>query len=62
MNTPACLLCSRTSDVVPLIALEYRGATLRVCTQHLPVIIHDPASLAGLLPGAEQLEPSSHRD
>lgn len=57
-----CLLCDRGSDVVPLITIEYRGSTLRICSQHLPVLIHDPGQLAGLLPGAEALTPSEHKD
>lgn len=62
MEKPACLLCSRTSDATPLLALEYRESTLRICPQHLPILIHDPASLIGVLPGAESLEPSAHHD
>ena len=62
MDAPACLFCQRSADATPLLTLEYRGATFRICTQHLPVLIHDPASLIGILPGAEQLEPSSHQD
>jgi len=58
----ACLFCVRTSDDVPLIAIEYRGATYRICSQHLPVLIHDPAQLIGALPGAEELRPSDHQD
>jgi hypothetical protein len=57
-----CLLCHRGPEVVPLISLEYRGDTLRICPQHLPVLIHDPGQLIGLLPGAEDLQPSAHHD
>lgn len=59
---PACLLCERTSDVTPLLTLEYKGGTVRICPQHLPVLIHDPQQLVGILPGAESLEPSAHKD
>ena len=62
MDKNACLLCERTSQVTPLITLEYQGAQLKICPQHLPVLIHDPASLIGILPGAETLQPSSHKD
>ncbi len=62
MASNTCLFCQRGSDVVPLLALEYRGATIRICAQHLPVLIHDPGQLVGLLPGAEELEPSQHQD
>jgi len=57
-----CIVCSRDSEVVPLLSLEYRGATIRICAQHLPILIHDPGQLVGLLPGAEGLEPSQHED
>ena len=47
-----CILCDRGSDLTPLLAFEYRGLTFRICPQHLPVLIHEPAKLAGKLPGA----------
>ena len=58
----ACILCQRTSDTVPLLTLEYRSETFRVCSQHLPVLIHDPAQMIGLIDGADQFRPSEHRD
>jgi len=57
-----CIVCNRDSEVVPLLSLEYRGATIRICAQHLPILIHDPGQLVGLLPGAEALEASVHED
>lgn len=57
-----CIVCNRDSEVVPLLSLEYRGATIRICAQHLPILIHDPGQLVGLLPGAEGLEASEHED
>ena len=47
---------------MPLLTLEYRGANIRICAQHLPILIHDPGQLVGVLPGAEELEPSQHND
>jgi hypothetical protein len=41
-----------------LVVLEFRGAPLRICPQHLPMLIHDPAKLIGKLPGAEGLSPA----
>jgi hypothetical protein len=32
--------------------LAYRGRTIRICPQHLPILIHQPAELEGKLPGA----------
>jgi hypothetical protein len=59
---PKCILCERASDAVPLIAMAYRGSTIHICPQHLPVIIHDPAQLIGMLPGAEAFRPSEIHD
>jgi hypothetical protein len=58
----ACLLCQRTAAVVPLLTIEFRSRTLRICSQHLPVLIHDPGQLIGVIEGAEELQPSEHRD
>lgn len=58
----ACVACGRRSDDVPLIQFEFRGRRARICAQHLPVLIHDPAQLAGRLEGAETLSPAEHRD
>ena len=57
-----CLACRRGADVVPLIHLTYQGQSYRICPQHLPILIHDPARLAGLLPGAEEMAPADHHD
>ena len=57
-----CLMCGRNADETPLICLEYRDGGFRICPQHLPLLIHDPAKLIGKLPGAENLEPSDLHD
>jgi hypothetical protein len=61
-DSKACLFCGSGSDHVPLIAMEYRGRTLHICPQHLPVLIHDPSQLIGLVEGAETFQPSAHHD
>ena len=64
MTNPAqtCVACGRGADVVPLLTVEFRGHHVRICTQHLPLLIHDPGQLIGRLEGAETLNPSEHRD
>jgi hypothetical protein len=61
-HDPGCLVCRRPSTDVPLIAFRYQGADRWICPQHLPILIHDPAKLAGTLPGAETLRPAPHDD
>lgn len=58
----ACLACGRTSDEIPLIRFHYRGSDHSICPQHLPLLIHDPGRLAGVLPGAEDMSPAEHDD
>jgi hypothetical protein len=56
-ETPSCIYCDQSSDVTPLILLTYQGGDLYICPQHLPILIHEPAKLAGKLPGVENLIP-----
>lgn len=61
-GTPGCLVCQRSSEEIPLIAFQYKGSDQWICPQHLPVLIHDPGKLAGLLPGAENFKAADHHD
>ncbi len=53
-STPHCLSCERTDNEVPLVSFIYKGESLWICPQHLPLLIHNPAQLAGKLPGIEK--------
>jgi hypothetical protein len=57
-----CLVCRSGSETVPLIAFRFKGSDLWICPQHLPILIHDPGKLTGVLPGAEDLDPADHHD
>jgi hypothetical protein len=61
-TTPQCLVCEQSYQTIPLINLKYQEHDLWICPQHLPVLIHKPQMLAGKLPGAEGMKPSSHND
>ena len=61
-DTKQCLACSRGPNEVPLVALHYRDSDIWICPQHLPLLIHDPQQLVGMLPGAEDLAPADHHD
>jgi len=54
-----CLVCSKTNKEIPLLSLIYQDKTYWVCPQHLPLLIHKPEQLIGLLPGAEKFDPYS---
>jgi len=57
---PECIVCHATSDELPLIALRYQQSEYYICPSHLPILIHQPQTLVGILPGAEHLEPHQH--
>ena len=61
-TTQQCLNCNRPETVIPLVNLRYAGQQAWICSQCLPVLIHQPQQLAGKLTGAENLEPAAHHD
>lgn len=56
----ACVVCQQSSHEIPLVAIEYQDKQYWICPQHLPVLIHHPNQLIGILPGAEKLEGHKH--
>jgi hypothetical protein len=52
-----CIHCDRSSDEVPLVELHFGGKQYWICPQHLPILIHKPATLADKLPGADWISP-----
>ncbi len=55
-NEKNCLVCQRDENQIPLLEINYQSKKYYICTQHIPVLIHDPAKLTGSLPGAENIE------
>lgn len=52
-NSAKCLVCERDSNQIPLMAFQYRLATVWICPEHLPILIHQPGRLADRLAGAD---------
>ena len=52
----ACLFCNRTEDEIPLVQVLFKSVNYWICPQHIPVLIHEPQKLAGILPDAENME------
>lgn len=50
-----CLVCQQSDQDVPLVELSFRDTKYWICPQHIPVLIHDPGKLAGMLPDAENM-------
>ena len=57
-----CVLCKQDSDQVPLVPIQYRGQQLWICSQHMPVLIHEPNKLADVMPGADNIQSVDHHD
>ncbi len=55
-----CIRCQRSSQEVPLLVITYNGVNYYICPQDLPVLIHKPYELMGLLPGVENLSGHEH--
>ncbi len=54
----SCIHCGRDDSQVPLIGFLYKGGKYRICTEHLPVLIHEPTELDGKLPDMDKLNPA----
>ena len=60
-NEAKCIVCERTNQQAPLLAIQYQEQSYWICPQHLPILIHKPEQLAGKLPGVENLpHPEEH--
>lgn len=51
-KNPHCLSCGTEGEETPLVTLQYKGKTLYICPQCMPVIIHHPDRLAEKLASA----------
>lgn len=51
----ACLVCKKSSTEVPVTKFCYQEGEFYICPQHLPILIHHPEQLNGLLAGADKL-------
>jgi hypothetical protein len=55
-SNKTCVLCQKTDAETPLLQLSYNSITYWVCPSHMPLLIHKPDQLIGMLPGAENME------
>ena len=51
-DTHTCLNCDNSEMEIPLISLRYAGRQAFVCSQCMPVLIHEPQSLTEKLDAA----------
>jgi len=54
-NDKACLVCKKSSSETPVTKFYYQESEFYICPQHMPVLIHNPQELIGLLDGVDKL-------
>ncbi len=54
--TKACIICKKTSMETPVTKFYHKDSEFYICPQHLPVLIHNPQDLVGLLDGSDNLQ------
>ncbi|MBP8793296.1 MAG: hypothetical protein KBE41_13175 [Lutibacter sp.] len=48
-----CIVCKTPSTEIPVTKFYYKDSEFYICPQHIPVIIHKPQDLVGILEGAD---------
>ncbi len=51
-----CLVCKKDEQQIPLMEMSFKGEKYYICPQHIPLLIHEPTKLVGMLPDAENME------
>jgi hypothetical protein len=51
-----CLVCQKNQDEAPVTEFHYKNSSFFICAQHMPVLIHNPQQLIGLLPDADKMQ------
>jgi len=51
-----CLVCKKSSEEIPVTKFYHKESEFYICPQHIPVLIHNPQELIGLLPDADKLK------
>ena len=55
-NTKACIVCKKSSFEVPVTKFYHKETDFYICSKHIPILIHKPEELVGLLDGDDELE------
>jgi hypothetical protein len=55
-HTKECIVCKKSSMEAPVTKFYHKNIEFYICPQHLPVLIHKPHELVGLLDGADNLQ------
>jgi len=55
-HTKACIVCKKTSFETAVTKFYHKESEFYICSQHIPILIHKPEELIGLLDGADKLQ------
>ncbi|MBN2667709.1 MAG: hypothetical protein JXR60_00655 [Bacteroidales bacterium] len=51
-----CIVCGKTHEEIPITKFKFKSVKFYICSQHIPVLIHEPQKLIGLLPDADGIQ------
>ena len=52
----ACIVCKKSSQETPVTKFYHKDSEFYICPQHIPILIHNPQELVGLLEDADKLQ------
>ena len=56
MADKKCIVCGKTHNEVPVFTVTYKEKEFYICPQHIPILIHEPQKLAGIVEDAENFQ------
>jgi hypothetical protein len=45
-----CIVCKKTHQEVPLLSFKYKDQKFKICSEHVPILIHKAHELESILP------------
>lgn len=51
-----CIVCKKSSNEIPVTKFYHKESEFYICPQHIPILIHNPQELIGILDGADKLK------
>jgi len=55
-ETKTCIVCKKSAMETPVTKFYHKNSSFFICSQHIPVLIHNPQELAGLIDDADSLQ------
>jgi hypothetical protein len=49
-------MCQKSDKQIPLLQMSYNSQSYWICPEHMPLLIHQPDKLVGIIPGAENMQ------